>query len=120
MCLGQIKVDEKSNEITALPALLDLLMLKGCIVIMDAMGRHREVAQKIVAQGGDYILAVKDNQPSLHQHVSFYLDSALELARTEGKYYDDVSKGHGRHEARRCWVIDDLEPWLEGAGQWRR
>jgi predicted transposase YbfD/YdcC len=119
MCLGQIKVNEKSNEITALPPLLELLALKGCIVTIDAMGCQREVASKVVAQGGDYVLALKDNQPSLHQQVSYYLDGALELARAEGKYHEEASKGHGRHEVRRCWVMDDLEPWLEGADKWK-
>lgn len=119
LCLGQVKVEDKSNEINALPELLDMLALKGCIVTLDAMGRQREVAQKIAAQGGDYILAVKGNQESLHQQVSHYLDTGLELAKAEGHYHEEESSGHGRKELRRCWVSDDVGTWLEGAGKWK-
>lgn len=119
LCLGQVKVDEKSNEITALPVLLDFLVIKGCIVTIDAMGCQREVAEKIVSQGGDYILALKGNQNSLHEQVRCYLDESRELAREENKYYEEATSGHGRHEIRRCWVMDDLQPWLEGEAKWK-
>lgn len=119
LCLGQVKVDEKSNEITALPALLDLLILKGCIVTIDAMGCQREVAEKIIAQGGDYLLALKGNQSNLHEQVRCYLDEACELAREEKKYHEEETSGRGRHEIRRCWVMDDLSSWLEGVEKWK-
>lgn len=118
ICLGQVKVNEKSNEITALPTLLDTLMVKGCIVTIDAMGCQRDVAAKIIEQGGDYILALKGNQESLYEQARCYLDEALELARTLGNYHEQESKGHGRHEIRRCWVMDEVEEWLEGAEKW--
>lgn len=118
LCLGQVKVDEKSNEITALPALLDTLMLEECIVTIDAMGCQREVAAKIVERGGDYILALKGNQGNLHGQVCVYLDEALELARVLGNYHEEKGRGHGRHEIRRCWVMDELGEWLEGVEKW--
>jgi len=69
VCLGQIKTDAKSNEITALPQLLEMLELRGCIVTLDAMVCQREIAKQIHEQGADYLLAVKDNQPSLHEAI---------------------------------------------------
>src|SRR3954451_71024 len=90
--LGQVAVDDKSNEITAIPRLLELLDVKGALVTIDAMGCQKEIAANIVTGGGDYLLAVKDNQPSLHQDIKDCFDSALEtdfaglefsVARTE-------------------------------------
>lgn len=119
LSLGQVKVADKSNEIGALPALLEMLTLKGCIVTLDAMGCQREVAQKVVERGGDYILALKGNQESLHQQVSHYLDTGLELAKAEGNYHEEESCGHGRKEVRRCWVSDEVGDWLQGADKWK-
>lgn len=79
ICLGQVNVAEKSNKITALSTLLDTLFLKECIVTIDAMGCQREVATKIIERGGDYILALKGNQGSLHEQVYRYIDEALDL-----------------------------------------
>ena len=73
------------------------------------MGCQRDVAAKIIEQGGDYILALKGNQESLYEQARCYLDEALELARTLGNYHEQESKGHGRHEIRRCWVMDEVE-----------
>ena len=119
ICLGQVKVNEKSNEITALPTLLDTLLLKGCIVTIDAMGCQREVAAKIIERDGDYVLALKGNQGNLYEQVRCYLDEALELACTLGNYHEEESSGHGRHEIRRCWAMDELEGWLEGVKKWK-
>jgi predicted transposase YbfD/YdcC len=121
ICLGQVKVNEKSNEITALPALLDTLMLKGCIVTIDAMGCQREVAAKIIEQGGDYVLALKGNQGNLNEQVRCYFDESLELARELGNYHEERGKGkeHGRHEIRRCWAMDEVDEWLEGVEKWQ-
>ena len=105
--LGQVAVDDKSNEITAIPRLLELLDLSGALVTIDAMGCQKEIAAKIVTGGGDYILAVKDNQPNLHQDIQDSFDSALEtdfagldwsVARTE-------ETNRGRQEVRECHVI---------------
>lgn len=118
LCLGQVKVADKSNEIGAMPELLEMLALKGCIVTIDAMGCQREVARKIIQQKGDYILALKSNQESLHQQVSHYLDTGEDLARAEGNFHQEESDGHGRHEVRRCWVSEEVECWLQGAEKW--
>jgi predicted transposase YbfD/YdcC len=105
--LGQVAVDDKSNEITAIPRLLELLDLSGALVTIDAMGCQKKIAAKIVTGGGDYILAVKDNQPNLHQDIQDSFDSALEtdfagldwsVARTE-------ETNRGRQEVRECHVI---------------
>jgi predicted transposase YbfD/YdcC len=103
--LGQRKVDTKSNEITAVPELLDLLLLKGCIVTIDAMGCQRTIAQTILEQGADYVLAVKGNQPTLEHAVArFFLTGAeAEANRTRSDYYEQTERGHGREETRRAW-----------------
>jgi predicted transposase YbfD/YdcC len=109
--LGQIKTDEKSNEITAIPELLSLLSLKGCIVTIDAMGCQRDIAATIVDGGADYCLAVKDNQPTLRKELIKTFDAARTnpavLAAMD--YVETHDKGHGRVEARRCWTTSELE-----------
>lgn len=109
--LGQRKVDTKSNEITAIPALLALLALKGCIVTIDAMGCQRDIAQKIVEQGADYVLALKGNQPTLEQAVKrFFLTSPeAETHCSQSDYPEHSERGHGRVETRRAWISADLE-----------
>jgi predicted transposase YbfD/YdcC len=119
--LGQLAVDCKSNEITALPALLDLLDLKGAIVTIDAMGCQREIAGKIMDKKGDYVLALKENQPMLHQKVKTLLDEAI-LSRFSGMRHDrfeQANEGHGRIEKRTVWVADEVH-WLgkELLGLW--
>lgn len=115
--LGQRKVDTKSNEITAIPALLDLLLLKGCIVTIDAMGCQRTIAQKIVEHGADYALALKGNQPTLEQAVArFFLSGPeAEANRTRSDYYEQTERGHGREETRRAWISAEVEAELEAA-----
>jgi predicted transposase YbfD/YdcC len=115
--LGQRKVDTKSNEITAIPALLDLLLLKGCIVTIDAMGCQRTIAQKIVEQGANYVLALKGNQPTLEQAVAHFFLSGPEAEenRTCSDYYEQTERGHGREETRRAWITADLAAELEAA-----
>jgi len=111
LVLGQIKVDSKSNEITAIPALLDLLDLSGCTVTIDAMGCQKEIAQKILDQGADYIFAVKGNQGTLRTKVEEIFNDAVECNFKHTKYDKcaQTEKGHGRIETRRCWVIDDQD-----------
>jgi predicted transposase YbfD/YdcC len=111
--LGQIQVDEKSNEITALPELLDTLAIKGCIITIDAMGCQKKVAKKIRERGADYILALKDNQGNLHDLAKHFLDEMIELGPEGNSYHEsEVERGHGRVEIRRCWVCDGLDEWL--------
>jgi len=112
--LGQIDVDGKSNEITALPKLLEFLDLKGCIVTVDAMGCQKEVAAKVIGAKADYVLALKGNQPKLQEQVAGYIDGLI----SEGlEPHVTRCKGHGRVEVRRCWAADQLD-WLEGGEQW--
>ncbi len=112
--LGQRKVDTKSNEITAIPDLLDLLALNGCIVTIDAMGCQRTIAQKIVDQGADYVLALKGNQPTLEQAVErfFVTDPEAEAHRTQSDYHEQTEQRHGRVETRCAWISADLEAEL--------
>lgn len=109
LVLGQQKVDEKSNEITAIPQLLQLLDLEGCLVTIDAMGCQTEIARQIVAQGGDYLLAVKTNQGHLHEDITFLFACAeqTEFRGIDSDHAQTVSQGHGRMEKRECWIIDD-------------
>lgn len=108
--LGHQKVDEKSNEITAIPEILSLLALKGCIVTIDAMGCQTEIANQIVEQGGDYVLALKGNQSRLHTHAVAWFDYALQTdfhLVGDHDYAKTVNKGHGRIDIRECWLIRD-------------
>ena len=113
LILGQVKVDDKSNEITALPQLLHLLAIKGCLVTIDAMGCQTEIAKQIVEQGGDYLLAVKRNQEYLFDDVEhLFKHSRAENFKAEG--FDEsriVNKAHGRVEVRHCQVISEPD-WL--------
>lgn len=113
--LGQVEVEGKSNEITALPKLLELLDLEGCIVTADAMGCQRQVATKCVEAGAGYVLAVKGNQPDLHDQVSGAMDA---IAEDEEAHHSEENQGRGRTESRRCWATDGVGDWLEGHEKW--
>ena len=111
--LGQVVVDAKSNEITAIPKLLEMLELSGAMVTIDAMGCQTEIARQIVGGGADYCLAVKDNQPTLHQGIIDYFEKHVEddFAGVRARYHTTDEKGHGREETRHyiiCPVPDDL------------
>ena len=122
LVLGQLAVDAKSNEITAIPALLDALALAGCVVTIDAMGCQREIAAKILAREADYVLALKDNHPSLRDLVAFQFARARETDFAGIAYtaHDAVEKDHGRLEIRRCWATDDpaVLRWLDPDRAW--
>ncbi len=109
MVLGQVKVDEKSNEITAIPALLQVLALNNCIVTIDAMGCQTEIAKQIVAQEADYVLALKGNQGTLHRDVEaiFQEAHASNFDEIAHEYVITVEKDHGRIETRRHWLITE-------------
>jgi predicted transposase YbfD/YdcC len=111
--LGQVIVDAKSNEITAIPKLLEILELSGCLVTIDAMGCQTEIAAAIVDGGADYVLAVKGNQPTLEEGIADFFTDHLEddFARTKVSRHETSEKGHGRHERRWyfiCPVPEDL------------
>ncbi len=122
VALGQTRVDRRSNEITAIPRLLEMLQVEGCIVTIDAMGCQKEVASKILEERADYVLAVKRNQGHLHEDVHDIFD----LARKSGfdsldhDYHETVNAGHGRVETRRCWAVSDLDHirYVDDGGQW--
>jgi predicted transposase YbfD/YdcC len=119
--LGQVKTEEKSNEITAIPRLLELLNLRGCRVSIDAMGCQKDIAAKIVEGGADYLLAVKDNQPTLAAELAGVFAEARRdpqvLASMD--FATTRDKGHGRMEERRCWTtnlvdrVSQREQWKE-------
>ena len=109
LVLGQVKVDDKSNEIPAIPQLLDVLEISGCIVTIDAMGCQKEIAEKIIDKDADYVLAVKGNQGSLYEDIKELFDYAQETAFADCDYHKTEDKGHGRTEIRECWTISDLE-----------
>jgi predicted transposase YbfD/YdcC len=111
LVLGQVKTDDTSNEITAIPELLRLLELTSCIVTIDAIGCQTAIAELIVQQGGDYLLAVKENQAQLYQEVSDLFAGCREVnfRQVPHDYYRTVNKGHGRIEIRQCWTLTDPE-----------
>lgn len=113
LVLGQQKVSEKSNEITAIPALLDLLVVKGCVVTIDAMGCQQGIASVIIENQADYILAVKDNQKFLHQDIQ----EAFENEKVSD-IYSSKEVGHGRIEKRTTSVITNLD-WVCKAADWQ-
>ena len=114
MVLAQIAADAKSNEITAVPKLLEMLSLKGTIVTVDALNCQRSIADQIVRQGGDYALALKGNQGSLHDDVRLHLDDPQIKAATSKP---DVDADHGRIETRTATVSTDIG-WLQDDHQW--
>jgi len=118
--LGQVVVDQKSNEITAIPKLLELLDVSGCLVTIDAMGCQAEIAAKIVEGKADYVLAVKANQPTLHEGiVEFFLDHMEDdFARVRVSRHETVEEGHGRSEHRTYYVCDAPGD-LPDRGRWK-
>jgi predicted transposase YbfD/YdcC len=111
--LAQLATDKKSNEITAIPKLLGLLDLKGAVVTIDAIGCQTEIAAKIKDKGGDYVLAVKDNQPALSDKTRKLLDEAIldKFAGMSHDFHQETNSGHGRIETRNTWVTDEIQ-WL--------
>lgn len=119
LILGQEACAEKSNELTAIPILLEALLLKGAIVTIDAMGTHSNIAQAIRDKEADYVLAVKDNQPKLAESITafFEIGQTEQWKNTPHTYTESVEKDHGRLEVRRCWAFTQLE-CLAAPQQW--
>lgn len=120
--LGQVKTEAKSNEITAIPALLNLLELKGCLVSIDAMGCQRKIAKQIVEKGADYLLAVKGNQGKLEQAFDAWYSPQMfksGMEESDGHYATQES-GHGRRETRLCIASQDLSPLGDLAFEWSK
>ena len=120
LVIGQLACEEKSNEITAIPKLLEMLDIKGCIVTIDAMGTQTEIAKAVRDNEGDYILALKENQKTLYNDVKLYLDDVSrekKLLESEN-YYKTVEKGHGRIETRECIISEEIS-WLHNKSAWK-
>ena len=130
LVLGQWKVADKSNEITAVPELLRVLELSGCIVTLDAMGCQQQIAREIIESDADYVLALKGNQGTVHEEVKAFLDDALAQRRARRPQgaklpraaaplaiHETVEKDHGRIEIRRYYQSDQLE-WLADRADW--
>ena len=109
--LGQRKVDEKSNEITAIPELLKMLALSGCLVTIDAIGTQTSIAQTIIAAQADYVLSVKENQGNLFEDISvlFAVDQVQNFKYASFEYEKTTNKGHGRIDVRECWSTSNPE-----------
>ena len=107
VCLGQVKVDDKSNEITAIPKLLELLIIKGAIVTIDAMGTQTEIAEQITTAEADYVLSLKGNQGNLHESVKDFFEQSLANGFQNVDHDKDltIDKDHGRIEERICYVV---------------
>ena len=119
LVLAQQKVDEKSNEITAIPKLLKLLELQGQVVTIDAMGCQTAIAQQIIDQGGDYILALKGNQGTLAEDIGLFLETEANKKHSSviEDQYVETDCGHGRIETRKCYASSKID-WLEQKPKW--
>ena len=120
LCFGQLATGAKSNEITAIPKLLALLDLDGATVTIDALGCQKAIAAQIVDQGGDYVLALKDNQATLCEEVKLFLDEQIAAPSKEFTLHahQDVDGDHGRVEIRRAWVTPNVD-WFADREQWQ-
>ncbi len=127
LTLGQVKVNDKSNEITAIPELLDALALQAAIVTIDAMGCQKEIAAQIVEKKADYVLALKGNHPALHEEIEQFFADAVPPCATEPAptiaphsmaFFQTIDKGHGRIETRRYWQSCDID-WIHDKKLWK-
>lgn len=127
LVLGQLKVADKSNEITAVPELLRVLDVRGCIVTTDAMGCQKKIVKQIIDSGADYVLALKGNHETVHEEVKTYLDDAIRRQAADGPthgseipelvYTETVEKNHGRLETRRYWQSESID-WFADLAKW--
>lgn len=120
LVLGQLTTEAKSNEITAIPELLKLLDLKGAVVTIDAMGCQKTIAETVVDQGGNYLLQVKDNHPTLRADLELLFAEGMrkDCLGVPYEFTQDVTAGHGRVETRRLWTTEEVA-WYAEASQWK-
>lgn len=116
MVFGQIATDEKSNEITAIPKLLEMLVLDGSVVSIDAMGCQKKIAEKIIENNSDYIFSLKGNHGTLHEEVKLFMDDAIANSGSYD-YSCDTDGGHGRVEIRNVWYCEDVQ-WIQDLEDW--
>jgi predicted transposase YbfD/YdcC len=121
LILGQVKTEDKSNEITAIPELLKLVDIKGCVVTTDAMGCQKDIAKQIVDQGGDYIFSLKGNQGNLHKEVELFFQDAKRNGNKEldPQTYTTVDGDHGRIETRH-YTLTACVNWFEEKSKWKK
>lgn len=119
LILGQVKTEDKSNEITAIPELLKIIDVEGCTVTIDAMGCQKEIAKEIVKQGADYVLSLKGNQGNFHKEVELLFEDAKKNDYKDLPHdtYINVDGGHGRVETRSCTTIGDVD-WFDEKSKW--
>lgn len=115
LVIGQVKASEKSNEITAIPHLLDLLYLKGAIVTIDAAGCQKKIVKKILKREAGYIISLKGNQTTMHNEIRAFMQDPAFIKKF--KKAKSVNKGHGRVETRVCWQTDDIK-WFTDKDKW--
>lgn len=121
LVIGQRKVDDQSNEITAIPQLLDMLEVAGCIVTIDAIGCQTEIAEKIVEKQADYVLTVKENQSRLRRSIQELFDNPEEMKWVDCDSHKTVGKDHGRIEVRKCWTTSDPDylDYIATLSEWK-
>lgn len=120
LVLGQIKTEEKSNEITAIPELLKMLEIEGCIVTIDAMGCQKRICETIVDKDADYIFSLKGNQGNLHDDIQLYFQSQKknEFKDVSFDYHETTDAEHGKIEIRKYWTLSDID-WLQRKENWK-
>jgi len=118
--LGQVKTDEKSNEITAIPELLKTIEICGCIVTIEAMGCQKNTAETIIARNGEYVFSLKGNQSNLHDDVKLVFETQKEhkFRDIRSDYFETVDADHWKIEIRRYWGTSDID-WFQGKENWR-
>lgn len=119
MVFGQVKVSDKSNEITAIPELLDKLKIKDSIITIDAMGTQKNIAEKIIKLEADYVLALKNNHKNMYEDVSFFFEEELKTNKEIFSVSSTLEKGHGRIEKRTCYVTNNID-WLSQKSEWSK
>lgn len=119
LTLGQVKVDGKSNEITAIPKLLEMIDIAGATITIDAMGAQTKIAAQIVDKGGEYVIALKGNQSNFHDEVSNFFEQAeqVNFERVDHQAYHMIEEGHGRSEKRTIYATEDID-WLPQRDDW--
>ena len=116
--VGQVKADEKSNEVTAIPRLLDRLYLVGAIVTIDAAGCQRKIVGKITDKGGDYLISLKGNQERMHDEMRELFEASFRGGVSCFRSHEETTTGHGRVERRKCWQTDRLD-WFKDRARWK-